>query len=119
MSRDAQSSVSDDADPAFADSHGVVVGNESGQGGSPVPDRSYEIRVTGLVLTEDLLSELGDVEIAEHELRTVLSGRFSDQAALYGFLHRLRTFGLEVVEVRRLAGPEERTDEGAEEVEET
>jgi hypothetical protein len=89
-----------------------------------VADRSYEIRVTGLVLSEDLLSELGDVQVAEHELRTVLSGRFADQAALYGFLHRLRTFGLEVVEVRRVAGPEERTGDEAdgemgEEVEET
>jgi hypothetical protein len=72
-------------------------------------DRNYEIRVTGLVPTEELLAELGDVDIAEHELRTVLSGRFTDQAALYGFLHRLRAFGLEVVEVRRIAQPDERT----------
>ncbi len=70
-------------------------------------DRNYEIRVSGLVPTQDLLDELGDVEIAEHELRTVLSGRFADQAALYGFLHRLRSFGLEVVEVRRVASPDE------------
>lgn len=70
-------------------------------------DRSYEIRVSGLVPTQDLLDELGDVEIAQHELRTVLSGRFADQAALYGFLHRLRSFGLEVVEVRRVASPDQ------------
>ena len=37
----------------------------------------------------------------------MISGRFPDQAALYGFLHRLRAFGLEVVEVRRVAGVEE------------
>lgn len=65
-------------------------------------DRTYEIRVTGLVSTQDLLDELGDVDVAEHEFRTVLSGRFADQAALYGFLHRLRAYGLEVVEVRRV-----------------
>jgi len=65
-------------------------------------DRTYEVRVTGLVPTQDLLDELGDVEIAEHEVRTVLSARFPDQAALYGFLNRLRAFGLEVVEVRRV-----------------
>lgn len=70
-------------------------------------DRKYEVRVTGLVPTQDLLDELGDVEVTEHEVRTVISGRFPDQAALYGFLHRLRAFGLEVVEVRRVAGVEE------------
>lgn len=69
-----------------------------------MPDRTYEVRVTGLVPTQELLDELGDVEIAEHEVRTVLSGRFTDQAALYEFLHRLRAFGLEVVEVRRVHG---------------
>lgn len=71
-------------------------------------DRTYEVRVTGLVPTQDLLDELGDVEIAEHEVRTVLSARFPDQAALYGFLHRLRSFGLEVVEVRRVPVPQQR-----------
>jgi hypothetical protein len=70
-------------------------------------DRTYEVRVTGLVPTKDLLDELGDVAIAEHEMRTVLSGRFPDQAALYGFLHRLRAYGLEVVEVRRVPSAEE------------
>jgi hypothetical protein len=32
-----------------------------------------------------------------------LSGRFTDQAALYGFLHRLRAFGLDIVDVHRVA----------------
>lgn len=64
--------------------------------------RSYEIRVAGLVPTAELLHEMGDVEIVEHEFRTVVSGAFSDQAALLGFLQRLRSFGLEVVEVRRV-----------------
>jgi hypothetical protein len=77
-------------------------------------DRTYEVRVTGLVPTKDLLDELGDVAIAEHEMRTVLSGRFPDQAALYGFLHRLRAYGLEVVEVRRVPSAEEpESGEGA------
>ena len=66
-------------------------------------ERAYEVRVAGLVPTEDLLDELGDVEVAEHEFRTVLTGHFADQAALHGFLRRLRAFGLEVVEVRRVA----------------
>ena len=65
-------------------------------------DRTYEIRLTGLVPTEELLDEVGEVEVVEHEFRTVLSGRFADQPALHGFLHRLRAYGLEVVEVRRV-----------------
>jgi len=76
-------------------------------GNDAMTDRKYEVRVTGLVPTQELLDELGDVEVTEHEVRTVISGRFPDQAALYGFLHRLRAFGLEVVEVRRVAGVEE------------
>jgi hypothetical protein len=67
-----------------------------------MPDRTYEIRLSGLVPTEELLDQVGEVEVVEHEFRTVLSGRFADQAELHGFLHRLRAYGLEVVEVRRL-----------------
>lgn len=74
-----------------------------------MPDRTYEVRITGLVPTEELLEELGDVEIAEHEFRTVLLARLPDQAALYGLLHRLRAYGLEVVEVRRMPSDEEAT----------
>jgi len=72
-------------------------------------DRTYEVRVNGLVPTKALLEELRDVEVAEHEFRTVLSGQFVDQADLYAFLNRLRSYGLEVVEVRRVptAGPDE------------
>jgi hypothetical protein len=66
-------------------------------------DRRYEVRVAGLV-PNALLTGLGDVEVATQELRTVLSGRFPDQAALHGFLHRLRSLGLDVVEVRQVAG---------------
>jgi hypothetical protein len=67
-----------------------------------MPTRTYEIRLSGLVPTEELFDQVGEVEIVEHEFRTVLSGRFDDQAALHGFLQRLRAYGLEVVEVRRL-----------------
>jgi hypothetical protein len=77
-------------------------------------DRTYEVRVTGLVPTQDLLDELGDVEVAEHEVRTVLSARFADQAALYGFLNRLRAFGLEVVEVRRVASADSTSPDSTE-----
>ena len=70
------------------------------------PTRTFEIRLSGLVPTEYLLAQLGNVHAAEQELRTVVSGRFVDQAELHGVLHRLESLGLEVVEVRRVcAGP--------------
>ena len=83
----------------------------SHQNSTEMTDRTYEVRVTGLVPTQELLEELGDAGIAEHEVRTVLSGRFPDQAALYGFLHRLRAYGLEIVEVRRVPSADEPADE--------
>ncbi len=62
--------------------------------------KTYEVRVSGLV-PEETLHTLADIRVAASEMRTVLVGEFADQAALYGFLHRLRALGLEVVEVRR------------------
>ena len=62
----------------------------------------FEVRVTGLV-SEDVLQQLADVEVSSRELRTSLRGTFRDQAELHGFLARLRAFGLDVVEVHRLA----------------
>ena len=67
--------------------------------------RRYEVRVAGLV-PNALLAGLADIELATQELRTVLSGQFPDQAALHGFLHRVRALGLDVVEVRQVAGAE-------------
>ena len=72
------------------------------EGRSAVSERVFEVRIAGLV-PQRVLSELEDVEISSQELRTVLSGRFRDQAELHGFLARLRALGLDVVEVRRVA----------------
>lgn len=77
---------------------------------------TYEVRLEGDV-PSSVLDQLSDISLATRELRTVLTGDFEDQAALYGFLHRLRDFGLSVVEVRRVAvvggpgGPDRRTSE--------
>jgi hypothetical protein len=77
---------------------------------------TYEVRLEGDV-PSSVLDQLSDVYLATRELRTVLTGDFEDQAALYGFLHRLRDFGLSVVEVRRVTvgggpgGPDRRTGE--------
>jgi hypothetical protein len=67
---------------------------------------TYEIRVVGPV-PDELLPELGDVTITELEMRTVLTGMFTDQAALHGFLQRLRALGLDLVEVRSVAPPDD------------
>lgn len=63
--------------------------------------QAFEVRVAGLV-PQQVLLELPDVETSSRETRTVLICRCRDQAELHGFLARLRTFGLDVVEVRRL-----------------
>jgi hypothetical protein len=65
---------------------------------------TYEIRVVGEI-PPDLLPELGDVTIMELERRTVLTGIFTDQAALHGFLGRLRAYGLDLVELRSVPPP--------------
>jgi hypothetical protein len=71
-----------------------------------MPELTWQVRVTGHVPTDELLEEIGDIVVAEHESRTVLSARFPDQAALHGFLQRLRARGFEVVDVRRLPAVE-------------
>jgi hypothetical protein len=60
--------------------------------------------VAGLVSLEELAEEVEGLGVAgavEHEVCTVLSGTFPDQAALHGFLHRLWARRLQVVGVRR------------------
>ena len=69
--------------------------------GACVASPYYQIRVLGVLpavalLDFDLL--IASVEPAE----TVLRGPLQDQAALLGLLARFETFGVEVLEVRRL-----------------
>ncbi len=66
-----------------------------------MPSSYYEIRVTGVLPPEALLDF--DRLIASVEpVETVLHGPLRDQAALNGLLARLETFGVEVLEIRRL-----------------
>jgi hypothetical protein len=60
----------------------------------------YQIRVAGVVPPEDL-ADLGAVTVAPAHVSTVLYG-ISDEAALFGLLSRLRSLGIEVVEVHRV-----------------
>lgn len=77
----------------------------------PLPDQVFEIRVAGAV-PDEVLSRVAGIEVATRELRTAVRARLRDQAELHGFLATLRTYGLEVVEVRRLtSAPEPRQEE--------
>jgi len=73
-------------------------------------DHTYEVRVTGLLDEAEVLDELGEVETVGHDVTTVLSGRFADQAALSAFLRRLRAQGLDVLEIRRVLETDEDED---------
>lgn len=64
----------------------------------------YEVVVSGAV-SPSLLTELADVVVHPEQMSTVLCGRFSDQAGLYCLLTRLRSFALDVVEIRRATEP--------------
>lgn len=61
----------------------------------------YEIRVVGVLPPEALL-DFERLSASVRPVETVLHGPLRDQAALQGLLARLETFGVEVLEVRRL-----------------
>jgi hypothetical protein len=65
----------------------------------------YEIRVRG-PLTPTLRSEFAQLDLASSTapVDTMLEGALDDAAALHGVLRRIESYGLELVEVRRLAG---------------
>lgn len=71
-----------------------------------VPERTYQVRVAGLIRDTDPRTQLEEQDGSAHRIRTVLVGRFGGQHALWVFLRQLRTYGLEVVDVRRLPHPE-------------
>jgi hypothetical protein len=77
-------------------------------------ERVFEVSIDGPVAPA-LLAKLGDVEVSLQEMRTILTGRFRDQSEVYGFLERLRSYALEVVEVRRIGEGElpDRKTEGS------
>jgi hypothetical protein len=66
-----------------------------------VPSSYYEIRVTGVLPPEALL-DFDRLTASVEPVETVLHGPLRDQAALNGLLARLETFGIEVLEIRRL-----------------
>jgi hypothetical protein len=66
---------------------------------------SYEVTVRGR-LSAALVLEFAqlDVSAVPKPTETVLCGELPDQAALYGLLRRVESFGLELVEVREVRG---------------
>lgn len=73
--------------------------------GAALPKSYYEIRIVGFVPPEALL-DFERLDASVKQAGTILHGPLRDQAALQGLLARLETFGLQVVEVRRLHDPE-------------
>jgi len=59
----------------------------------------YELRVRGPVPTE-ILEELGAEDMGEEPPLTILRTEPTDQPGLHGMLQRLRSLGLELLEVR-------------------
>ena len=70
-------------------------------GGPAMASLYYEIRITGTLPPEALL-DFERLSASVPQVETVVHGPLQDQAALYGLLARLETFGVQVLEVRRL-----------------
>ncbi len=66
-----------------------------------MPSSYYEIRVAGVLPPEALL-DFERLTASVEPVETVVHGPLQDQAALHGLLARLETFGVQVIEVRRL-----------------
>jgi hypothetical protein len=73
--------------------------------GAALPTSYYEIRVVGVLPPEALL-DYERLSASVEPVETVLHGPLRDQAALQRLLARLETFGVQVVEVRRLHDPD-------------
>jgi len=86
------------------------ISSESGRSSpawfSVMPERTYQVRVAGLAPDLGAQDDGGDPHLSARRIRTVLVARFGGQHALHDFLRDLRTYGLEVIGVRRLPAGE-------------
>jgi hypothetical protein len=71
----------------------------------------YEIRVAGVLPPEALL-DFDRLSASVEPVETVVHGQLRDQAALQGLLARLETFGIQVLEVRKLRAGDPAADQG-------
>ena len=79
-----------------------------------MPSSYYEIRVAGVVPPEALL-DFERLSASVEPVETVVHGQLRDQAALQGLLARFETFGIQVLEVRRLRAGDQAAGEGHDE----
>jgi hypothetical protein len=61
----------------------------------------YEIRVKGRV-SQAVLDTFEGLDSDVEPVETILHGPIEDQAALHGLIGRIRSLGLELIEVRKL-----------------
>ena len=71
-----------------------------------VAQPTYEIRVAGQ-FDETTAAAFTGLDVASYGKVTAITGEF-DQAALHGLLERIRSRGLELLEVRRVRGARRR-----------
>lgn len=65
----------------------------------------YELRVRGVV-PSDVLEEIGAEDMGDEPPLTILRTAPTDQPGLHGMLQRLRSLGLDLLEVRAMTpGP--------------
>ena len=64
---------------------------------------NYEFRIRGR-LSDPALERFDMLERGAERVETVLHGPIPDQAQLRGVIERVRSLGLELVEIRRLPG---------------
>jgi hypothetical protein len=72
----------------------------------------YAFRVRGSNADARLVAQQAGLEVETVSVTTTISGRFRDQAALFGSLARLRLLRLEVMDVRRLPRVRDRPGRG-------
>ena len=77
-----------------------------------MPSSYYEIRVSG-VLPPEVLIDFDRLTASVEPVETLVHGPIQDQAALHGLLARLETFGVQVIEVRRLHERDSPADDAA------
>ena len=66
----------------------------------------YELRVRGTV-PASVLDEIGAYDMGEEPPLTILRTAPTDQAGLHGLLQRMRSLGLDLIEVRATPVPDE------------
>jgi hypothetical protein len=72
-----------------------------------VPASNYEFRIKGR-LSDSLSEAFQEFTTSVKPAETIVRGDLRDQAELHGVLERIRSLGLELIEVRRLDQPEEK-----------